>query len=92
MDEKISQANQGAIKLVCNAEFNLWTKHIDVKYHYIRGQEQEQEQYSSIDEFCVARVKIKAVGDHATPAFDYALLFCMAGQYMGTSFVNYGLP
>ena len=33
--------NQSAIKLVRNPEFHQRTKHIDVRYHYIR-QQQEQ--------------------------------------------------
>jgi hypothetical protein len=34
--------NQGAIRLVSNAEFHQRTKHIDVKFHYIREQYQNQ--------------------------------------------------
>jgi hypothetical protein len=33
--------NQGAIKLVSNPEFDRRTKHIDVKYHYVRDQHQD---------------------------------------------------
>jgi thiamine pyrophosphate-dependent acetolactate synthase large subunit-like protein len=32
----IMEDNQGAIKLGHNAEFHKRTKHIDIKYHYIR--------------------------------------------------------
>ena len=32
--------NQSAIRLVCNPEFHQRTKHIDVKYHFIREQQE----------------------------------------------------
>lgn len=33
--------NQSAIRLVCNPEFQQRTKHIDIKYHFIREQQEE---------------------------------------------------
>jgi hypothetical protein len=33
--------NQGALKLVSNPEFHRRTKHIDVRYHYVREQQMD---------------------------------------------------
>jgi hypothetical protein len=33
--------NQGALKLVSNPEFHRRTKHIDVRYHYVRDQQMD---------------------------------------------------
>ena len=35
--------NQGAIKLARNAEFHKRTKHIDVKYHFLREKQESEE-------------------------------------------------
>ena len=72
----IFMVNQSTIKLVHNAEFHKRTKHVDVRYHYIR------EKYASGDiavYYVTSKEQIADILTKAIPCTQFEILRNMLG-------------
>lgn len=68
---KIYKDNQGSIALAKNPEFHKRTKHIDIRYHFVR---EKVEDNQVVLEYCPTQDMLAEVMTKPTPATQFALL------------------